>query len=66
MKNELPRLCETCVFRDGKGYCENPKLTESYWHKKEEAMDMLIYDYTEGGGFWVGPQFGCIHHKEKK
>ena len=23
---------------------------------------MLIYDYNEGGGFWVGERFGCIHH----
>jgi hypothetical protein len=23
---------------------------------------MLIYDYHEDGGFWVGEKFGCVHH----
>ena len=25
--------------------------------------DGLEYDYSEGGGFWTGPEFGCIHHE---
>jgi hypothetical protein len=24
---------------------------------------MLIYEYSEGGVFWTGPDFGCVHHQ---
>jgi hypothetical protein len=55
--------CETCKFRDNDGRCTNEKLAESWSQSIEEKQDMLIYDYSEGGGFWVGPKFGCVHHK---
>jgi hypothetical protein len=31
-----------------------------------EEKDMLVYPYLEGGWFWVGPLFGCVHFKKKE
>ena len=69
------KYCETCVFytketrmirlkRTG-GWCESPKIVEGWCKSYEEMNDMLIYHYDEGGSFWVGPKFGCVHHKTK-
>ncbi len=41
--------------------CVSPKLMEN-WDEKFEP-DTLVYSYTEGGSFWVGPDFGCVHHE---
>ena len=54
--------CKTCKFRDETGHCKNEKLAEDWGQAGEEKQDMLLYDYNESGGFWVGPEFGCIHH----
>lgn len=54
--------CGTCKHRDVDGRCRSDKLSEYEHQKDAEKADMLIYDYSEGGGFWVGEQFGCIHH----
>lgn len=59
-------FCETCVHRDLRGYCHCEKLDEDTGYLPEQAIDMLLYSFTEGGGFLVGPKFGCIHHKLKK
>ena len=42
--------------------CECPKLMENYG---EHAPDTLVYSYFEGGYFWTGPDFGCIHWEPK-
>jgi len=55
-------LCMSCKHRDTNGYCRNEKLAEERGQSDKEKDDMLIYDYNESGGFWVGEQFGCIHH----
>lgn len=39
------------------GICKSPKFVED----AEYELDMLVYSYREGGEFWTGPQFGCIH-----
>ena len=57
--------CETCKYRDERGRCTNKKLDEDYGYNDEEAIDMLLYDYMEGGGFWVGQKFGCVHYENK-
>jgi hypothetical protein len=57
--------CETCKFRSNDGYCQNKKLAEDGSQSNEERQDMLLYDYSEGGGFWVGPKFGCVHHSDR-
>lgn len=31
----------------------------------EKKADMMVYDYNEDGGFWVGERFGCVHHTPK-
>lgn len=56
--------CGECLYRDINGYCQNIKLSENFYQKSDEIDDMLIYSYQEGGGFWVGPQFGCVHYAE--
>ncbi len=60
--------CKTCANRDEHGYCRSPKLAERLNQRDEdkESADMMLYDYYEGGGFWVGPEFGCVHHTEKE
>jgi hypothetical protein len=55
-------FCETCKFRDEDFYCTNEKLSENYGLKND---DMLVYDFIEGGEFWVGAKFGCVHHEAK-
>jgi len=54
--------CETCKKRDKGGWCRSDKLAEDRGQETNARDDMLIYDYNEGGGFWVGPKFGCVHH----
>lgn len=40
------------------GWCQNTKLRE-YGPFEPDA---LVYSYEEGGGFWTGPMFGCVHY----
>ena len=56
--------CETCKFRVNEK-CTSNKLDEVGPLDAGQAQDMLIYDYQEGGGFSVGPRFGCVHHEKK-
>jgi hypothetical protein len=58
--------CETCTYRNATGHCTNKKLDEDWGQTESERQDMLVYDFSEGGGFWVGPQFGCVHHSSDK
>lgn len=39
------------------GYCFSTKLTE----ESPYELDALVYSFAEGGAFWTGPNFGCIH-----
>lgn len=55
--------CETCKHRGEGGYCTSEKLSEDYGGTDEESKDMLLYSHVEGGGFWVGEKFGCVHHE---
>ena len=54
--------CETCKYRNENGCCEHPKLREERYGTLETEDDELVYSYYEGGWFWVGPKFGCVHH----
>lgn len=54
--------CETCKYRNEDGWCEHPKLREERYGNLETEDDELVYSYYEGGWFWVGPKFGCVHH----
>ncbi|MFA6396902.1 MAG: hypothetical protein WCW84_13140 [Sulfurimonas sp.] len=69
--------CKTCGFRDKEGVCHNSKLADnvswygSYDDTEEEqkehdikVRDMLLYSYDEGGSFFVGENFGCVHHEK--
>ncbi len=55
--------CATCRSRNSKGICTNPKLREPTG--KTAEVDELVYSYDEGGTFYVGPEFGCVHHAPK-
>lgn len=39
------------------GICTSKKFVEDC----DYALDMLVYSYDEGGKFWTGPKFGCVH-----
>ena len=55
--------CETCKYRNEDGYCEHPKLRQERYGTLEMEDDELVYPNNyEGGWFWVGPKFGCVHH----
>jgi hypothetical protein len=43
------------------GVCRSDKLIEDWG--QDYSADMLVYPYSEGGGFWTGSDFGCVHHK---
>lgn len=64
--------CSTCNWRDRDGYCECPKIREALVaddiasRERPENKAALIYSYNEGGDFWVGPDFGCVHHQTKE
>ena len=50
------------------GDCCCPKIYEvSEEPGREEgySKDHFVYSYSEGGWFWTGFEFGCIHHEEK-
>jgi len=53
--------CKDCKWRDEDGNCNNDKLHEDSPEYRSKANDHLIYSYYEGGDFWVGPDFGCVH-----
>ena len=69
-------FCETCQYRSEHEHCTNIKLGEDFYVSltDDEKNDMLIYPYFDGSGrrlydggwFWVGPKFGCVHHKGKE
>jgi len=52
------------VFRNSDGECESGKIAEMSGQPISAMEDMCIYPYSEGGVFWVGLDFGCVHHKE--
>ncbi len=43
------------------GICGSNKLAED--RGQGYGHDMLVYPYNEGGEFWTGPEFGCVHHE---
>ena len=44
------------------------KIGEAYRSEagEREVLDAMRYSYHEGGTFWTGPDFGCVHHEEKE
>ena len=64
MNSNMPR-CGTCKFRNELKVCTNDNLTEGYF-RLDDIDDMLVYSYQEGGCFYVGENFGCVHHEEKQ
>ena len=65
--------CQTCTYWSDRApfdrpqnhvlrHCKNEKLTDCLY---KNAEDELVYGYQEDGGFYTGPKFGCVHHKER-
>lgn len=44
------------------GYCDSNKIVENY---ELYEPDSLVYSYQEGGNFWTGPEFGCVHWNKR-
>ena len=59
--------CGECLHRNAEGNCQSEKLIEDWCGAKQDqnSGDMLIYPYAEGGWFWVGEKFGCVHFESK-
>ncbi len=57
--------CETCKWRSDGGFCKNNEKILEGDHWEENKEDQLVYSYQEGGSFWVGPKFGCVHHESR-
>lgn len=73
--------CKTCKYwsqdredefelsGDDIGKCTNNKISENDSNdndfREANKLDMLIYKYYEGGTFYTGSEFGCVHHKEE-
>jgi len=56
--------CGRCRWRDVEGNCTCPKLYENGMPPEgeiENGTDHLVYSYYDGGSFWVGENFGCVH-----
>lgn len=69
--------CKTCRLWDTSDWakykshqpiaeCTCPKIHEGRWPKEGEKCDHLIYSYDEGGRFFTGEDFGCVHHEERE
>ena len=63
--------CKDCKHKeivDGKNTCTCKSIKEDTdWSSRDEInmSDNLVYCYDEGGKFYVGDGFGCVHFIEK-
>jgi hypothetical protein len=56
------KTCKNCKYRDQYTACCNPNLKEADEPELGTLEgDKLVYPYNEGGAFYVGPDFGCVH-----
>jgi hypothetical protein len=62
-KHALPE-CKDVHCPIGYYECTSEKIRES-GYPTETTEDSLVYSYDEGGAFYVGARFGCVHHEEK-
>jgi len=47
-------------------FCSHVKIYESGYGPDNEikpGIDHMMYSYNEGGVFYVGDEFGCVHGK---
>ena len=44
--------------------CNNPKFLIGYG-EPAVPVDGMLMEIDEGWGFYVGPEFGCIHFRRK-
>jgi hypothetical protein len=61
------RKCKNCAYwkptpeDHGGGQCQSENIVEDWYDDACYRPDMLVYPYSEGGYFWTGPEFGCVH-----
>lgn len=71
MIENYPR-CKTCIHWvkhpnfGNEIICNSTKLDEGIGQSADKNKDMLIYEYDEGGSFYPGEDFGCVHHEPKQ
>jgi hypothetical protein len=63
LRYQISEPAHTHKDRQVGGICGNENLTEDYG---VHGDDMLVYPYTEGGEFWTGPKFGCVHFESRR
>lgn len=59
--NGIVVRCKDCKWRDEVECCTHEKISEAKFGVGVDCEDSLIYPCNEGGFFWVGPEFGCVH-----
>ncbi len=58
--NEIAKFCsEGRQFRFGR--CLSDKLIDD--DGDHSSADVLMYPFSEGGDFYPGQDFGCVHHE---
>lgn len=67
--------CATCKYWNaaagagyskGFGVCENNRKLLEVGEEGADSNDVLVYKYSEGGCFYTGPEFGCVHHSKRE
>ncbi len=65
--------CKTChwykneTLPDSLLTCKCPKMFYGYRNRDgDQAEDGVLIENDEGWGMIPGPNFGCIHHKDKQ
>ena len=65
------KTCKTCKWWNADKTQNRPPFTGGICGNSEKIredggsdypVDALVYSYDEGGWFWTGPEFGCVHH----
>lgn len=64
--------CDNCKHwdvkdeREGRNRCACKKLVTATWLSIQvDAYDSLVHEYDDGGSFYTGPKFGCLHFEQK-
>lgn len=59
---KYPKSVRPPVDEASGGYCRCERIGDD----NRYLPDSLVYSYAEGGSFWTGPAFGCVHHAPEK
>ena len=63
------KTCSSCKWYEhgvkDEFHCTNEFIHEDYYGEHNGHQACLVYPYNEGGRFYPGPNFGCVHHDPK-